>query len=100
MNVDFSKDFIKTVRKLSGKQRQSVADVIEEVQEANQLKDITDCKKLTSYSNIYRIRIGSYRAFITLHIEIVGDTVRFEYLVSRGQAYSKKMENELKRIDD
>ena len=46
------------------------------------------------------IRIGGYRAFFTFHLEIVDDTVMFQYLVSRGQAYTKKVEKQLKRLDD
>ena len=99
MNVDYSKDFKKSVKKLSGKMLDSVRRVVAEVKNAESLKDITDCKKLVGYRNVYRIRIGDYRAFFTFHIEIVNDTVFFRYLVSRGEAYAKKMDESLKRID-
>lgn len=100
MKVLFSKPFMKAVRKLSGKQKDSVRQVIEEVIKARTLEDITDCIRLVGYSNVYRIRIGSLRAFFTFHIQIVDGIVHFQYLVSRGQAYTKKIEKELKRIDD
>ena len=100
MNVDYSKDFKKSVKKLSGKMLDSVRRVVAEVKNAESLKDITDCKKLVGYRNVYRIRIGDYRAFFTFHIEIVNDTVFFRYLVPRGEAYSKKTQVELKRIDE
>ena len=61
---------------------------------------ITDCKKLVGYRNVYRIRIGDYRAFFTFHIEIINDTIIFRYLVPRSEAYDKKAQKELKRIDD
>ena len=99
MKVDYSKSFIKAVKKLSGKQLASVRDAIKEVKEAQRLEDIADCKKLVGYHTVYRIRIGSYRAFFTFHIEIIDDTVMFRYLISRGQAYTKKVEAELKRLD-
>ena len=99
MKVGYSKRFEKAVRKLSGKTLDSVRRVIVEVKEAKQISDITDCKKLVGYENIYRIRIGDYRAFFTYHIRIVDDTVFFEYIVSRGEAYDKKMQTELRRID-
>lgn len=99
MKVDYSKRFEKAVRKLSGKTLDSVRRVIIEVKEARQISDITDCKKLIGYENIYRIRIGDYRAFFTFNVRIVDDTVFFEYLVSRGEAYSKKMQAEFRRID-
>ena len=99
MNVEYSKDFEKSVKKLSGKMLDSIRKVITEVKNAENIKDITDCKKLVGYRNVYRIRIGDYRAFFTFHIEIINDTVIFRYLVSRGEAYAKKMDESLKRID-
>ena len=99
MNVEYSKDFEKSVKKLSGKMLDSIRKVITEVKNAENIKDITDCKKLVGYRNVYRIRIGDYRAFFTFHIEIINDTVIFRYLVSRGEAYAKKMDDSLKRID-
>lgn len=99
MNVGYSKSFIKAVEKLSGKQLESVRSVIKEVKDAQRLEDITNCKRLVGYNAVYRIRIGAYRAFFTFHVEIVDDTLVFQYLVSRGQAYAKKVEKELKRLD-
>ena len=100
MNVDYSKDFKKSVKKLAGKMLDSVRRVVAEVKNAESLKEVTDCKKLVGYRNVYRIRIGDYRAFFTFHIEIVNDTVFFRYLVPRGEAYDKKTQTELKRIDE
>ena len=99
MNVEYSKDFEKSVKKLSGKMLDSIRRVITEVKNAESIKDITDCKKLVGYRNVYRIRIGDYRAFFTFHVEIINDTVIFRYLVSRDEAYAKKMDESLKRID-
>ena len=99
MNIEYSKDFEKSVKKLSGKMLDSVRGVISEVKNAESIKDITDCKKLVGYRNVYRIRIGDYRAFFTFHVEIINDTVIFRYLVSRGEAYAKKNDESLKRID-
>ena len=99
MNVEYSKDFEKSVKKLSGKMLDSIRRVIAEVKNAESIKEITDCKKLVGYRTVSRIRIGDYRAFFTFHIEIVNDTVIFRYLVSRGEAYVKKNDESLKRID-
>ena len=97
MKVKFSSAFIKASKKLSGKMLESLQRTIKEVKAAEDIKEITDCKKLVGYRKIYRIRIGDYRALLTLEIE--GDTVFFQYLVSRGEAYGKKVKNELNRID-
>ena len=100
MKVRYSKAFEKAVDRLSGKQLDSVLDAIKEVKAAQGLEDITDCTRLVGYHTVYRIRIGGYRAFFTFHVEIVDDVVYFRYLVSRGKAYTKKVEKELKRLDD
>lgn len=99
MKVDYSKDFEKSVKKLSGKMLDSVRRVIKEVKKVDDVKDITDCIKLVGYKSVYRIRIGDYRAFFIFHIEVVDDTVKFKYLVSRGEAYGKKIKTELNRLD-
>jgi len=97
MKVEYSKEFEKAVRKLSGKILASVKKTILEVKAANNVEELTDCEKLTGYNRAYRLRIGSLRAFFILQIN--GDTVNFEYLVPRGEAYSKKMQNNLRRKD-
>ena len=84
MKVEYSKDFERTVRKLSGKRLNSVREVISEVKNAQKLTDITDCIKVVDYDYIYRIRIGSYRAFFSFHVEIKDGVVRFLYLIPRG----------------
>lgn len=100
MKVRYSKEFIKAASKQSGKIAKSIKNMIEEVKKARSLADITDIKKLTGYKSVYRIRVGSMRAFVTLHVEIVDDTMFFHYLVNRGEAYNKESEKNLKRIDN
>ena len=56
MKVDYSKEFEKSLKKLSGKMLDSIRRVITEVKQAENIKDITDCTKLVGYSNIVRIR--------------------------------------------
>ena len=99
MKVKYSSVFIKNSKRLSGKMFDSLQRTIMEVKAAKNIRDITDCKKLVGYRKIYRIRIGDYRALFTLEIEIIEDTVFFQYLVSRGEAYGKKVKDELKWLD-
>ena len=77
----------------------SVRLTIQEVINAEKIEELTDCKKLVNYEFIYRLRIGSYRAFFSFHVQIINDCVQFLYLVPRGQAYDKKMEKYLKKQD-
>lgn len=100
MKVVVSKDFKKTVVKQSGKVLKSIQRVINEIEKATTIEDLSDLKKLSGFNNVYRIRIGSLRAFFTLHIQVEGDTVFFRYLFNRGEAYSKEGEQKLKHIDD
>lgn len=89
MNVDYSKAFIKAAQKLSGKMRLRLSQVIDEVERAQRIDEITNCVKLVNFDNTYRIRINNYRA-IFIHIEKENNLVVFEVLVSRGQVYTKK----------
>lgn len=99
MKVHYTKEFMKASKKQSGKVARSILSAIEEVKNAKTLNDITDIKKIVGYNTIYRKRIGSLRAFLTINIEIIDDTVIFRYLVNRGEAYSKEMMEKLSRID-
>lgn len=99
MKVRFSKEFVKAMEKLSGKLKKSVVETINEVIDATNVNDITDCKKIESLKNVYRIRIGDRRAFFVLHVEVEGDVAKFEYLVSRGEAYDKKYMDKLRNRD-
>lgn len=99
MRVKFSKDFSKAMSKLTGKIRQSTVAAINGVIDAKSINDITNCKKIESLNSIYRIRIGDKRAFFVLHVQIEGDLVMFEYLLSRGEAYDKKNMQKLRKKD-
>lgn len=72
MKVEFSKAFIKASKHLSGKMLDSLRRTIAEVKADKDIQDITDSKKLVGYRNIYRIRLGDYRALFTLEIEFSG----------------------------
>ncbi|MCE5227596.1 MAG: hypothetical protein LLG05_17275 [Porphyromonadaceae bacterium] len=97
MKVSYSKSFQKEYRKQSGKMQKSIANVVREVKEAKSVEELTDCKKLVGFNHMYRLRIGNLRVFFILRID--GDTISFEYLVSRGEAYSKRMEERLRGKD-
>ncbi len=99
MKVDFSKDFTKALDKLSGKIHNSIVEAINNVIDAPCIDDIKNCRKIESLNSVYRIKIGSKRAFFVLHITIDGDLAKFEYLVSRGEAYDKKNMERLKNRD-
>ena len=55
MRVEFSKEFEKAVRKLSGKMLDSVRHTIQEVINAKGIDELTDCKKNWSIMNLYTV---------------------------------------------
>jgi len=97
MNIKISREFEKSAKKMSGKYKESLKNVILEIRVAQSIADIRNCKKLIGYNSVYRIRLGDYRMFILL--EIAEQTVFLKYLVSRGEAYSKEYQERLKRDD-
>lgn len=99
MKTEYSKAFIKAAMKLSGKMKESLRAALLEVEQAKSIEEITDCKKLIDYKYIYRIRIGSYRAFFVFHVQIKDDIVMFQYLIPRGEAYAKKAGKNLREKD-
>ena len=99
MKVEFSKPFIKAASKLSGKIKDALRSAILEVECANIIDEITDCKKLVNFNYVYRVRVGGYRAFFIFHVQIKDDVVLFQYLLSRGEAYDKKNEENLRKKD-
>ena len=97
MNIKVSKEFEKSAKKLSGKYKESLKNVILEIRMANSANDIGNCRKLIGYNTAYRVRMGDYRIFFLL--EIIEQTAYLKYLVCRGEAYSKEYQNKL-RLDD
>ena len=96
MKVEYSKAFVKAIRKLSGKTLESLRKSIQEVIDAQNINQISDCKKLTDFDYVYRIRIGDYRAFFTFD---GNESIMFEYFLPRGNAYRKKSHKQLRKLD-
>ncbi len=99
MNIEYSKTFVKAVRKLSGKMLDSVKKTILEVKEAERIGQLSNCEKLVGFKNTYRLRIGNLRVFFYVRLDDEGNTIIFEYLVPRGQAYDKNCQDNLKKKD-
>ena len=96
MKVEYSKAFVKAVKKLSGKMLHSVRKTIQETKEADSVEYLCNCEKLIGCKNIYRLRIGNLRAFFFLQIDIESNTVIFEYLVPRGASPQQEISGKLK----
>jgi len=67
MNIEFRKTFEKDLNNIRDEALlKKVKAVIQEVENAENLADISNIKKLQADGNYYRIRIGDYRVGIAL----------------------------------
>ncbi|MCZ2223100.1 MAG: type II toxin-antitoxin system RelE/ParE family toxin [Chitinophagales bacterium] len=72
MIVVVTKQFEKDVQKELNKTLQlQLADIIEGLQNANNLQEILNIKKLKGYKTAYRIRMGEYRIGFILEENII-----------------------------
>jgi mRNA interferase RelE/StbE len=72
MNVDFKKSFEKDLNNLRDESLlQRIQTVIEEVEVAENLGDVSNLKKLKADGNYYRIRVGDYRIGMAVNENIV-----------------------------
>ena len=76
----FSKDLDKITQ---ASIKKNVAEIILEIEAANNFSEIKNLKKLKGHSNAYRVRIGNYR--IGLFIE--NGIVEFVRIVDRKDIY-------------
>jgi len=62
MKVSFDQSFQKSISKLKNKQvAQRIIKLIDQLEKAEKLTEISNVKKLKGFQNYYRIRIGDYR---------------------------------------
>lgn len=84
MNVEFRKSFEKdlgSIRDVTLLPR--IREVIEEVERAANLGEVTNIKKLKGGGSYYRIRVGDYRIGVTVD----EDTVIFVRVLHRKDVY-------------
>lgn len=66
MKVEFRKSFEKDLGKIRDEELlMRIKAVIEEVENADSLSDVSNIKKLKADRNYYRIRVGDYRVGLT-----------------------------------
>ena len=67
MQVTFRSSFLRDLKKIKGQRlRERIAQAIESVEQASNIQDIADLKKLSGFNEFYRIRVGDYRIGIAL----------------------------------
>jgi len=84
MKVEFRKSFEKDLLKLKNPSLyQKVQNVIEKIEAAGQLSEITNLKKLKGETAYYRIRVGNYR----ICIKVDDNVVSFVRILHRKEIY-------------
>lgn len=84
MKTSFRKSFTKDLKKIKDQElRDRIGKVIQEVEAAHVLSEITQLKKLSGTADCFRIRVGDYRVGLVLE----KDTVDFVRCLHRRDLY-------------
>jgi mRNA interferase RelE/StbE len=84
VKVEFRGSFAKDLKGVKDKGLLNrVKELIEVVEEADSITDVSNLKKLKGGSNYFRLRVGDYRVGITLE----NDTVIFVRFLNRKDIY-------------
>jgi mRNA interferase RelE/StbE len=76
----FEKD---TEKELSKKLQLQLADIIQQIQQADHLMEISNLKKMKGYKNAYRIRLGEYRIGFLFE----NNTIKLSRVMNRKEIY-------------
>ena len=84
MKTEFKASFLKAIKKIEDNQLKSeIVKTIQNVESAENLKQILNLKKLKGYKQYYRIRLGSYR----IGIKFENNTIFFVDIDHRKNIY-------------
>jgi mRNA interferase RelE/StbE len=84
LKVEFKSSFAKDLRKIKERKiRQQVLGIIELVEKASDLQEISKIKKLQGADNYFRIKMGDYRIGLILE----QDSVLFVRFLHRKDIY-------------
>ncbi len=84
MNVDFKSSFLRDIKKIKDADLLHLIDIeIQIAEDAANINDIDNIKKLSGYKNAYRIKINDYR----LGLDIDNGTIPFVRFLHRKDIY-------------
>ena len=84
MNIEVDKSFDKDIDKINDKALlKRLKKIIQKIENANNIKELPNLKKMIGYKNYYRIRISSYR----ISVQIITDSVILLRFLSRKDIY-------------
>ena len=61
MKIEIRSSFTKASKKLPAHYQQKIAEIIEQIEDVENIREISNCKKLTGYKTAYRIKLESFR---------------------------------------
>lgn len=85
MNVEYSNIFVKDSSILPKQILRSMSLVIQNVKEAEDIRNIHNCRKIIGKEILYRVRIGDYR-IVVFHED---KTIYFKRVLPCGEVYKK-----------
>ena len=77
MKVEFSKKFLKELKKLPPKIKKSVVDLLIDLESYEEIDDVPNIVKLEGFKQFYRIRVGSWR----IGLKYEDDEIKFALLL-------------------
>ena len=85
MILEFDKSFEKSLDKITDKSLfNKIYKLIQQIETANSLSELSNVKKLSGFKNYYRVRLGDYR----IGFEKINDhTIRFIVVAFRKDIY-------------
>jgi mRNA interferase RelE/StbE len=84
MTVEYLESFYKDLENIHlPSVKKAIQRAIENAQQANNLSELRQLKKLSGFSDAFRIRIGDYR----IGLFINGDVVQFARIIHRKDIY-------------
>ena len=83
MNIEIRNSFTKDADKLPGIFKNQLARIIEQINNADKISEVSACKKLKGFKTAYRIRMGQYR--IGFYYE--NDVVELVRVINRKDIY-------------
>jgi len=84
MEIIFRKSFWKDIKNCDNKRiKESVSDIITEIESANNLSQISNLKKLKGYKNAYRIKLKDYR----IGVDFENNKLEMVSLLHRKEIY-------------
>ena len=83
MEIIITKTFEKQLKSVPKYIRENAIAVLEALETAKDITEIKELKKLSGYTNYYRIRIGNYR----MGLQIINPKIMVVTILHRGAIY-------------